>query len=295
MMMKTIKLKLCLLLLAGLLALQGCSFPNSDIGKEQTSATVNVDHFTTEVTHTYTVPVDEAILATSRDALYLLLANKEYTLTATYTPDRLITLPDEIVAAWHINNGIHLSLEERTASALLYMLDEMTAAGVTDILVTSAYRSYEYQQQLFQKYMAEEQKGISEDAYAYLGSDYIKTHYLDRGITKLTASDAQKVVLSYSAYPGTSEHQTGLCVDFITSTMEGKLNREFENTEAFAWLRDNAYRFGFILRYPDGKDSITGYSYEPWHYRFVGREAATDIHFGNLTLEEYLSGEGIQA
>ena len=94
------------------------------------------------------------------------------------------------------------------------------------------------------------------------------------------------MVLSYSAYPGTSEHQTALCVDLITSS--GKLDVNFAQTEAFAWLSQNAYRFGFILRYPEGKEEVTGYSYEPWHYRFVGREAATDIHFGGLTLETYL-------
>ena len=72
--------------------------------------------------------------------------------------------------------------------------------------------------------------------------------------------------------------------------MDG-LTTAFEDTEAFAWLCDNAYKFGFILRYPKDKDGITGYTYEPWHYRFVGREAATDIYFGKLTLEEYLGAE----
>ena len=70
--------------------------------------------------------------------------------------------------------------------------------------------------------------------------------------------------------------------------MDGKLTTAFENTEAFAWLAKNAYKFGFILRYPKGKENITGYTYEPWHYRFVGREAATDIHVGELTFEQYL-------
>ena len=66
------------------------------------------------------------------------------------------------------------------------------------------------------------------------------------------------------------------------------LDLSFENTQAFAWLSQNAYRFGYILRYPRGKEGITGYTYEPWHYRFVGREAATDIYMGKITLEEYL-------
>ena len=116
--------------------------------------------------------------------------------------------------------------------------------------------------------------------------DYIKSTYTDRGLTQLSHEDAVKVVLSYSAAPGTSEHQSGLCVDFVTSN--AGLDRAFENTEAFAWLMENAYRFGFILRYPENKTDVTGYSYEPWHFRFVGREAATEMLLRNMTLEEFL-------
>jgi D-alanyl-D-alanine carboxypeptidase len=70
--------------------------------------------------------------------------------------------------------------------------------------------------------------------------------------------------------------------------MNGNLTELFEETAAFVWLVENAYKFGFILRYPKGKESITGYTYEPWHYRFVGADAATEIHERGLTLEEYL-------
>ena len=67
------------------------------------------------------------------------------------------------------------------------------------------------------------------------------------------------------------------------------LTNEFAKTDAFAWLQANAHQFGFILRYPETKVDVTGYSYESWHFRFVGREAASDIYFGNLCLEEYLA------
>ena len=76
----------------------------------------------------------------------------------------------------------------------------------------------------------------------------------------------------------------------MTST--AGLTQAFENTDAFRWLSVNAYRFGFILRYPADKVDITKYSYEPWHYRFVGREAATEITLRNLTLEEFLGEVG---
>ena len=128
---------------------------------------------------------------------------------------------------------------------------------------------------------------FTEDAFWYFGRAYIWDNYTSRGIDTLTYEDALKVVLSYSAYPGTSEHQTGLCLDFITAQMTA-LDTSFEETSAFEWLSKNAYRYGFILRYPKDKTEITGYSYEPWHYRYVGVDAAAAIWKNNLTLEEYL-------
>ena len=217
---------------------------------------------------------------TGADGTYLVLANKSFPIGENYHPQNLVALT--------CNTTYDMKLDACAAGALYEMLEEMEAAGITDLYVTSAYRSYTYQQQLYQKYLNIELSGISEEAYECLGYDYIQTHYLNTGKSKLSVEDAKRVVLSYSAYPGTSEHQTGLCVDFITPDMGGMLTTAFEQTEAFAWLRENAYKFGFILRYPKEKESITGYTYEPWHYRFVGREVATDIYFGGLTLEQYL-------
>jgi D-alanyl-D-alanine carboxypeptidase len=179
-------------------------------------------------------------------------------------------------------------LETGAKLALQAMLLEMRADGVDDIQVTSAYRSFDYQKTLFEAAMKRETATISEQAYAVLGDEYIRNHYTSQGKTKLDDEDAKQVVLSDLAYPGTSEHQTGLCVDFVTSKTGDAVVEAFEDTEAFAWLQNNAYKFGFILRYPKDKVATTGYSYEPWHYRFVGREAATDIRLSGFCLEEYL-------
>ena len=167
------------------------------------------------------------------------------------------------------------------------MVDEMKHAGVTDIWVTSAYRNYEYQKRIFTDNVKKELT-ISEKTYEFFGYEYLYNTYLSKGLDTLSPADAEKVALSYSAAPGSSEHQTGLCIDFTTQSLWGDLNTDFEKTDAFQWLSQNAYKFGFILRYPQGKEAITGYTYEPWHYRFVGREAATDIFYSNMTLEEYL-------
>ena len=119
------------------------------------------------------------------------------------------------------------------------------------IIAVSTYRSYEYQSKLF--------------------SYYVKT----RGY---------KYANKCSAKPGYSEHQTGLAVDVMGSNNDYNL---FEESKEFEWMRDNAHKYGFILRYPKGKEKITGYKYEPWHYRYVGDKLATELYEKNITLEEY--------
>ncbi len=288
--MKKIKKTICLLLLSTTLLLEGClgTLPGGDGSNTVPNATKapSVTEYHLNTTYTYRTEIREEWFLTNLNPAYLLLANKTHLLGADYEPDSMVRLDNSILASWHHNEVIRL--ETRTATALSAMLAEMKVDGVTDILVTSAFRNYQYQENLYRKYLEKEKSSLSQAAYLALGEDYIKVNYIDRGLTCLNEQDATKVVLSYSAPAGASEHQTGLCVDFITSTMYGELTEAFANTEAFAWLSQNAYRFGFILRYPQTKEGVTGYSYEPWHYRFVGREAATDIYFGNLTLEEYL-------
>lgn len=238
-------------------------------------------------TYDYVTEIKEEVLMTELDKQYLMLVNKQHPLESDYEPeqttffrkkDGLVTKDEE--------------LEARTAEALLMMMTEMRACGIRDTLVTSAYRSYARQEELFRAYIEKEigSAGMfSDEAYACLGKEYIREHYSNQGKLQLSHEDAKRVVMSYSAEPGTSEHQSGLCVDFITEDMNGHLTTAFEEKEAFAWLSENAHKFGFILRYPEGKEAITGYTYEPWHYRFVGREAATEIHQRKITLEEYLS------
>ncbi len=293
-MMKQHLLKLGLLCIALSLLLCGCLDSTStaaggtgttaDTTEETPIVATPPTHYYTTMQYTYQTIFDPAIVLTGLQAEYLLLVNKSNPLGEDYAPASLTTL------TCPTNAGKTVELESRAASALYAMLAEMQADGVTDILVTSGYRSYEYQILLNNHYHMLESSGFSEEAYKCLGAAYIQSEYLDAGKTSLSQADIEKVVRSYSAEPGKSEHQSGLCVDFVTS--EIGLTEAFEGTEAFAWLSQNAYRFGFVLRYPKDEVAVTGYTYEPWHYRFVGREAATDMHFGSLTLEEYLVGLG---
>jgi D-alanyl-D-alanine carboxypeptidase len=90
----------------------------------------------------------------------------------------------------------------------------------------------------------------------------------------------------YVAYPGQSEHQTGLAVDITTVSRNCYLTECFADTSDGQWLANNSYKYGFTLRYPKGKESITGYQYEPWHFRYVGIDLATALYESELTLDE---------
>ena len=120
-----------------------------------------------------------------------------------------------------------------------------------NIIAVSTYRSYEYQKKLYNNYVKD--KGF---------------YYADMA----------------SARPGHSEHQTGLAVDIADLSLDYD---NFENTKEFNWIKNNAHKYGFIMRYPKAKFHITGFKYEPWHYRYVGIDIATYIYENNLTLEEY--------
>ncbi len=120
-----------------------------------------------------------------------------------------------------------------------------------NIRAVSTYRSYSYQTNLY-------------------------NNYVDK--------DGVSLADQYSARPGFSEHQTGLAVDVDNISKDFN---NFESTEEFKWMQDNSYKYGFILRYPKDKEYITGYTYEPWHYRYVGVQIASLIHKENITYEEY--------
>lgn len=222
----------------------------------------------------YTYKTDISAVAdalNTTDGYYLTLANKSYNIGADFLPDELV----EVARKYCVDDRTYL-LSGNAAFAAEALIREMRALGY-DISITSAYRSYDYQTTLYNRYFEQEKA-----AHPDWSDEQIK-----------------KQVLTYSAYPGTSEHQTGLCVDLITSEMSGLWNygsetpnnpydKGFAETDEFEWLKDNAHKFGFILRYPENKTDITGYSYESWHYRFVGIDAATDIYMQGITLEEYL-------
>lgn len=134
----------------------------------------------------------------------------------------------------------------------------------------------------FKKMSADAQK---DNVTLFIASPY--RSYNDQKIlyNSYVASDDVKKADTYSARPGYSEHHTGLAMDLIPEF--GLELDTFENSDGFKWMQENGYKYGFILRYPKDKEYITGYMYEPWHYRYVGVDVATTIKNENLTFEEY--------
>lgn len=137
-----------------------------------------------------------------------------------------------------------------TASAALSRLQAGARNAGFSMPLLSGYRSFDYQDKLYRKY---------------------------------AATDGVAAANTYSAWPGHSEHQTGLAFDI------GSINNNYGNTPAGKWLAAHAHEYGFIIRYPKGKEGITGYQYEPWHVRYLGVELATKVYESGLCLEEYLS------
>lgn len=160
----------------------------------------------------------------------------------------------------------HRPFDMRAADWLEKMLHDAEQDGCKLYLV-SGYRSIGRQRALFQ----------------------IKTEELMQ--QGLSAQQAEEEAARWVARPGTSEHNLGLAADIVSAdwyTTHNDLTEDFEQTPAFAWLKANCAEYGFILRYPKEKEAVTGISYEPWHYRYVGQEAAKQIMLTGITLEEYL-------
>ena len=165
-------------------------------------------------------------------------------------------LPEDYeISLTELSNG--KKIDSRIYPDLQEMFDDARSDGIYPVVV-EGYRTHEEQEQM-----------MSEKIDSYKAEGYSK-------------KEAEKLAEEWVAVPGTSEHELGLAVDIDPDY------NYLGDDELYRWLADNAYKYGFILRYPDGKEGITGIAYEPWHYRYVGKENAFDIKNSGLTLEEYL-------
>ena len=155
------------------------------------------------------------------------------------------------------------SIDQRAYQELKNMLNEAKKQGL-NIIVCSSYRTYDKQKELFVNKVKEYLK----EGYGY--------------------NEAQEAASMWVAKPNTSEHQLGLAVDLVSKKNQ-RLDDSQERTAEQQWLIKNCWRYGFILRYPSNKSDLTKVGYEPWHYRFVGKEHAKKITEQGVCLEEYLN------
>ena len=167
------------------------------------------------------------------------LVNKYNYLDKDYVPSNLVKVRGNIT-----------KMVDYAANAFNNMVDKAKSEGYT-IIGVSGYRSYNYQNNLYNKY---------------------------------AKADGAEKADTYSARAGYSEHQTGLAVD-VSNAKTSYTN--FENTKEYNWMQENAHKYGFIMRYQKEKEYITGYIYESWHYRYVGKEIAEYIKKHNITYDEY--------
>jgi D-alanyl-D-alanine carboxypeptidase len=179
------------------------------------------------------------------------LVNKKRNLPDTYKPEDLVTLSELPTV---LENPEVNQLRSPAYEALKDLFQAAKDEEGYELYARSGYRSYNTQASLYSSYV---------NSYGREAAD------------------------KYSAKPGQSEHQTGLSIDITCQAMNFRLDDTFGQTDEGKWVAENAHRFGYIIRYPEGKEDITGYLYEPWHIRYLGVELAEKVYSSGLTLEEY--------
>lgn len=193
---------------------------------------------------------DDSIQVVSQPASIPVLVNKKNKLPDSYNPSDLVTTTVPFISTATAEKR---KMRAEAAAALARLFAGAKQKGIS-LLGVSAYRSHATQTTLF--------------------NYYVKT-------------DGYEKARTYSALPGTSEHETGLAIDVTGGNGKCAADDCFGGTAEASWLQAHAAEYGFIIRYPKGKDSITGYKYEPWHIRYVGTAIAAEIMGSGSTLEEY--------
>lgn len=196
-------------------------------------------------------PIEQDIIIVENPGAIDVLVNRKNNLPDTYAPEDLVKITDVPTV---LSNPEVNQLRKTAYEALIELFKAAKDEAGYDLYARSGYRSYNTQVSLY--------------------SSYVANH-------------GQAAADTFSAKPGQSEHQTGLSMDITCEAMNFQLDDTFGQTDEGKWVSENAHRFGFIIRYPKGKEDITGYMYEPWHIRYLGVDLATDVYESGLTLEEY--------
>lgn len=186
---------------------------------------------------------------------YSILINKQHKVGSDYEPENLV-----------IPSGCDYQMEQTAANALSDMLSAARADGYSDLILYSGYRTYSSQKNKFET-----------RTQRYLNEGY-------------SLAQAEEKAGEYIAPPGSSEHHTGLAADVCSSKIVSKfgyLDDSFDSTDEYKWLKEHCAEYGFIMRYRKDAEDITGFLYEPWHYRYIGVEHAKACTELSITYEEY--------
>lgn len=194
--------------------------------------------------------VEDDIIILENPGAIDVLVNRINNLPNTYAPTDLIKITEVPTV---LSNPEVNQLREPAYNALKNLFAAAKEEGYK-LFARSGYRSYNTQVSLYSSYVANHGKAAAD---------------------------------TFSAKPGQSEHQTGLSMDITCEAMNFQLDDTFGETQEGKWVAENAHKYGFIVRYPKGKEDITGYMYEPWHIRYLGIDLATEVYESGLTLEEY--------
>lgn len=181
------------------------------------------------------------------DLNYNMIVNKYYKLDEAYEPKDLVTIKTDYSWGEYGDNKIR----EEVYNAFIDMWNVAKESNIY-LMINSSYRPYSDQERVYNNY---------KDSRGESGADKV------------------------AARPGYSEHQTGLALDIFCTTNSS--TKTFADSEAYKWLLENAHKYGFILRYPEDKENITGYAFESWHYRYVGKDLAEKIYTEGITFDEY--------
>lgn len=234
----------------GIIFVMGCASGESgSIEQEQPLISSNTVIHIDEQTEETKEQTDLLEMATQTESVAVLV-NRQFPLPDDFAPMDLI-YPD---VPFLFEEKIEKRMLRKEAAEALEQLFSAAKADGIKLIGVSAYRSHQTQTSLFNYYVAK---------------------------------DGEEVAKTYSAVPGTSEHETGLAIDVTGGDGACAAEACFAGTEEAKWLKGNVANYGYIIRYPEGKEEITGYVYEPWHIRYVGVDLAKEITEQGLTLEEY--------
>ena len=248
-----------------------------------------------------TKDIKEFLLTTPKEDIYYTITKQKYFLAKNYLEyieyqkSHQDTNLNEIIAlvnthasdGWYNNTyKTDLSKNEQILVNKFYQLDEnFKRDDLISIPLMYSYSGNMASQEVVNSYIEMQKKVKEELGITLMVNSSFRTYQDQEEIYKQFSSKGKEYADSYAARPGFSEHQTGLAID-ITSTANPTSNA-FKESNEYTWLKEHCHEYGFIHRYPEGKENITGYNTESWHFRYVGKKIATQIYNEGITFDEY--------